>query len=144
MQTGLLHLHSLLRWVILVLLLVSIYTTYKASNNLNKKWWLFTLIATHVMLLIGLYQVYNQYTNAVGSGFSMADIMKTKALRFYIIEHPLLMIIATVLITLAYRYTKSAKYKGATVLYIVALAIILSAIPWPFRADVGRHLMPGM
>ena len=63
MATGLLHLHNTLRWVILILLIVSIvkaYTGWKSKKEFDpadKKTWLFTMIAGHITLLLGLYQV---------------------------------------------------------------------------------------
>jgi protein-S-isoprenylcysteine O-methyltransferase Ste14 len=145
METGLLHLHNILRWIILILLVVSIYTAYTATNNNNKKWWLFTLIAAHTTLLIGLYQVYNYFARVTLDGtIKMGDIMKTKNLRFYIVEHPILMILSVLLITLAYRNTKSAKYKKAFQLFLLALIVILVAVPWPFREGVARPWFPGM
>lgn len=145
METGLLHLHSILRWVILALLLVSIITTYSATTNANKKWWLFTLIASHIMLLIGLYQWflgrYSWGKIVVPEGTS---IMKDKFARFYLIEHPTLMILGILLITLAYGKTKKGMYKRAFQLFLIALIVILVAVPWPFRDIVGRAWFPGM
>jgi len=49
MATGLLHLHNFLRWVILVLLLISIvkaYTGWQSKKEFaaaDKKTWLFTI-----------------------------------------------------------------------------------------------------
>jgi hypothetical protein len=143
MDTGLLHLHNILRWVILVLLVISIVTTYGATNNGNKKFWLFTLVASHIMLLIGLYQVI------LGRfGFTKlpegVNIMKDKFFRFYLVEHPTLMILSVILITLAYGNTKKGKYKKAFQLFLVALIAILAAVPWPFRELVGRPWFPSM
>jgi hypothetical protein len=60
MYQGLLHLHSLLRWIILVLLVVNIIRHFSASNNpfnsADKKLGLFLMIAAHTTLLLGLYQ----------------------------------------------------------------------------------------
>lgn len=63
MDTGLLHLHNLLRWVILILLLVSIvkaFTGWQQQRTFtggDRRVWLFTLISAHIMLLIGLVQL---------------------------------------------------------------------------------------
>jgi hypothetical protein len=145
MEQGLLHLHSLLRWVILVLLLVSIFTLYSATNSNNKKFWLATLIAAHTTLLIGLYQTYNYWNTYVrDNNLEMSAVMKNKGLRFFLVEHPLMMVLSIVLITIGYRNTKILKYKKAAILYITALVVILAAVPWPFRELVGRPWFPGM
>lgn len=155
METGLLHLHNLLRWIILVLLVVSIlksYTGWKSNKTFmagDKKIWLFTMISAHITLLLGLYQWtlgrFGLFTYVKPEGVSM---MKDSTLRFYQMEHPVMMIIAIVLITLAYGNAKKAvpddqKFKKAFQLFSVALIVILLAVPWPFR-EIGRPLFPGM
>ena len=64
MQLGLVHLHNLLRWIILILLITAIVKTYIGSKKNNavllstdKKVGLFTLISSHITLLIGIYQL---------------------------------------------------------------------------------------
>jgi hypothetical protein len=155
METGLLHLHNLLRWIILVLLVVSILKSYNGwkSNKTfmagDKKIWLFTMISAHITLLLGLYQWtlgrFGLFTYVKPEGVSM---MKDSTLRFYQMEHPVMMIIAIVLITLAYGNAKKAvpddqKFKKAFQLFSAALIVILLAVPWPFR-EIGRPLFPGM
>jgi hypothetical protein len=62
MDTGLVHLHNILRWVILVLLLLSVVKSYsgwkskKSFTDGDRKTWLFTMIAAHTTLILGLYQ----------------------------------------------------------------------------------------
>jgi len=156
MQTGLLHLHNLLRWIILVLLLLSILKSYtgmtskKAFEASDKKIWLFTMIAAHVTLLLGLYQWllgrYGLFTYVKPEGVSM---MKDPYLRFFQMEHPVSMILAILLITLGYGMAKKnvddqTKYKKAFRYFVLALVLILAAVPWPFRELVARPLFPGM
>ena len=156
MQTGLLHLHNLLRWIILVLLLLSILKSYtgmtskKAFEASDKKIWLFTMIAAHITLLLGLYQWllgrYGLLTYVKPEGISM---MKDPYLRFFQMEHPVSMILAIVLITLGHGMAKKnvddqTKYKKAFRFFILALVLILAAVPWPFRELVARPLFPGM
>ena len=51
-----LHLHNVLRWVILILLLVTLYQAFAKKESIrSSSLWL--MIAAHTMLLIGLYQV---------------------------------------------------------------------------------------
>jgi hypothetical protein len=156
MQTGLLHLHNLLRWIILVLLLLSILKSYtgmtskKVFEASDKKIWLFTMIAAHITLLLGLYQWllgrYGLFSYVKPEGISM---MKDPYLRFFQMEHPVSMILAIVLITLGYGMAKKnvddqTKYKKAFRFFILALVLILAAVPWPFRELVARPLFPGM
>lgn len=156
MQTGLLHLHNLLRWIILILLLLSIFKSYsgmitkKAFVASDKKIWLFTMIASHITLLLGLYQWllgrYGIFSFVKPEGVSM---MKDPYLRFFQMEHPVSMILATVLVTLGYGMAKKnvddiIKYKKAFRYFLLALVLILVAVPWPFRELVARPLLPGM
>ncbi len=156
MQTGLLHLHNFLRWVILILLVLSIVKAYsgwqgkKAFAAGDKKIWLFTMISAHITLLLGLYQValgrygFLSYTLPEGTSF-----MKDKFLRFFWVEHPVGMILAIVLITMGHGMAKKdvsdeVKYKKAFYYFLIALVVILATVPWPFREIVGRPWFPGM
>jgi uncharacterized membrane protein (UPF0182 family) len=155
MQTGLVHLHNLLRWIILILLVVSVVKSYmgwksgKAFSAGDRKIWLFTMIAAHVTLLIGLYQWlagrYGLLTHQRPEGVSM---MKDGYYRFFQFEHPLTMIVAILLITMGYGVAKkqlsdSDKYRKAFQLFLLALILILLRTPWPFMDTVGRGLFPG-
>jgi hypothetical protein len=152
MENGLLALHNLLRWVILILLLLSIiksYTGWKQGRSFSdgdRKIWLFTMIASHITLLLGLYQwllgPVGLFTNARPEGESL---MKNPNFRFFQMEHPVTMIVAILLITLGYGTSKKSladadKYKKAFRFFLVALMLILIRIPWPFLKDVYRPL----
>jgi hypothetical protein len=145
MVTGMLHLHSVLRWIILLLLLVSLFQAFTKKQAL-KQTSLWLLIAAHTIFVIGLYQlVAGRYgiTKGLPEG---VELMKNKFYRFYWIEHPLMMFIAISLITVARNKVKKANYQTAGWLLLVALLLILAAVPWPFREVVGesRHWLPGM
>ena len=154
MDTGLLHLHNLLRWIILILLLISIFKAFSGWQNKkafqpgDKKIWLFTMIAGHVTLLIGLYQwLLGRFGIVKTSLPEGASIMKDKFYRFFWIEHPLTMILAIVFLTLAHGMSKKTvadniKYKKAFWFFVIALLFILAGIPWPWREIVGRPLIP--
>jgi membrane protein DedA with SNARE-associated domain len=156
MQTGLVHLHNLLRWVILILLVISVIKSYtgwkggKAFNPGDRKVWLFTMIAAHITLLLGLYQWLigriGIITTELPEGVSM---MKDKTFRFFWLEHPLSMLIAIALITLGYGMARKpvsdqVKYQKAFRYFLIALILILLVTPWRFREVIGRPLFPGM
>ncbi|NDF98714.1 MAG: cytochrome B [Chitinophagia bacterium] len=142
METGLLHLHNALRWVLLILLLLSLLQAFTKKESV-KSTSLFLMIAAHTMLLIGLYQVLGgRYSwGQVPEGVS---VMKDKFYRFYLIEHPTLMIAAVVMITWARAKAKALAYKPAANALLISLLMILAAMPWPFREIVGRPWFPGM
>ena len=145
METGMLHLHNILRWVIIVLLLVTIYQAF-AKKQAIKSSSLWLMITAHTMLLIGLYQLllgrYGILNTSLPEGVSL---MKSSFFRFYWVEHPLLMFAAIALITVARGRAKVLNYKSAEWLLLSALIFIIVAVPWPFRGEsIGRHLFPGM
>ncbi len=142
METGLLHLHTILRWIILLLLLVTLYQAFSKKEGIRKtSLWL--MISAHSMLVIGLYQVIAGRYGIIKGLPEGVSLMKDTFYRFYWVEHPLAMIVAIVLITLAKGKAKTLNYKAAGWLLLVALILIMTSIPWPFRELVGRHLFPG-
>ena len=155
METGMVHLHNVIRWIILILLVVSIVVAFtgwqrkRVFKPSDKKVWLFTMIVAHINFLVGLYLIL------LGrSGYLKVEIpegtsiMKNTTLRFFLVEHPLMMLISIVLITLGHGMAKKAvpdntKFRKAFWFFLVALILVLVAIPWPGR-EVARPLFPGM
>ena len=91
---------------------------------------LFALITTHIQFLIGLglYIASGRY-NING------EVMKDAGARLLALEHPIMMILSIVLITIGWSKHKKdvkseSKFKKFTVFYGLALVIILSRIPW--------------
>jgi hypothetical protein len=147
MTTGLLHLHNILRWAILILLVVALIQAFSKKEGL-KTTSLYLLIAAHLTLLLGLYQWY--FSQTVGVKIlienmgSFGAIMKNSFARFWAVEHITGMFIAIVLITIARGKSKRGVYGAASWLYLIALVIILASIPWPFREGIGRPMFPGL
>lgn len=145
METGLLHLHSLLRWIILLLLLITLFQAFSRSEGLRKtSLWL--LISAHIMFLVGLYQLIAGRYGIMKGLPEGVELMKDKFFRFFWVEHPLMMILAIALITIARGKAKRLAYRPAAWLLLVALLLVLAAVPWPFRDIVGagRTWFPGM
>jgi hypothetical protein len=151
----LLQFHSVLRWVILILLLIAFYKNFADRDNAftatHQKLGLFLMICADIMLLVGLYQWIRgplglKSIQAVG----FKEIMGNSYARFYAIEHTTGMLLAIILIHLGYSYGKksvpdSQKHKRVLLYFGLALLIILISIPWPFRAvGAGRHWFPGI
>ena len=144
METGFVHLHSLLRWVIVLLLLVVFFQAIAKKEGV-KKTSLFLMISAHLTLVLGLYQwIAGRYGLLKGLPEG-TELMKDTFYRFYWIEHPVSMILAIVLITVARRKAKSLHYRGVVISLLVAAVLLIAAVPWPFRGEViGRGLFPGM
>ena len=144
MNTGLLHLHNALRWVILISLLMSIYKLYSKKDALKTSKIL--LISSHSTLLLGLYQYF---FGAVGikmiQAAGMGVAMKDATTRFWAVEHISSMLLAIVLITIGHiSYKKTQNASKTTIFYVIALLLIVLAMPWPFREGIGRPWFPGM
>ena len=142
METGLLHLHNILRWVILVLLLATIFLAAGKKPGIRQtSLWL--LIFSHVMLLIGLYQLIAGRFGIMKGLPEGVSLMKDSFYRFFWVEHPLLMVLAIILITIARGKAKLLNYKSTTWLLVIALLLILAAVPWPFRGEgIARPWFP--
>ena len=134
-----LNLHNYLAYA--VLLLVTLFTFYSLWGWLNgqkfqtrdKKFGLAAMLAVHIQFTLGLvlYLVSPTVQQAF-KDFGLA--MKSSSLRLSALEHPLVMLIAAVLITVARIKTKrsdsNSAHKTHFILYAIALLLILSRIPW--------------
>jgi hypothetical protein len=146
MYNGLLHLHNLLRWVILVLLVIALFQSLNKREGLRKSS-LWLLISAHITLLIGLYQYFASETvgySIVKRMDGFGSVMKDSFARFWVVEHFTGMLIAIIIITIARGKAKKLSYGAAFWLYLTALIILLISIPWPFRETVARPWFPGM
>lgn len=144
MYAILLFLHSALRWIILLLLVVNIIRLYSGNAKLSLSKWL--LIATHLTFVIGIAQYF---MGSMGfhlfQSFDTSTVMKTGAYRFWAIEHPVGMLASVVFITVGHvSLKKTGKAKRSATFYLIALVLILAVIPWPNREVVGRPLVPSL
>ncbi|TXD81454.1 hypothetical protein ESY86_18215 [Subsaximicrobium wynnwilliamsii] len=130
-------------WAYLVLLMLVVATFNALIKYFGKKEFqpqdfriaLFTLIVTHIQLLIGIVLFFAADYISVISNLGMGGLMKNDTLRSNIIEHPLTMIIAVVLITIGYskhkkKLTSTPKFKMLAIFYTLALILVLAKIPW--------------
>jgi hypothetical protein len=74
--------------------------------------------------------------------------MKNAASRFWVVEHPVGMILSIILITIAHSTSKkdlahATKHKRMLLLQFLALVVIVATIPWPVREAIARPLLPG-
>lgn len=136
------HLHSTIAVVLLIALVISIVVTlinYLKSKPYNRKIALVGFISAHLQLLIGLV-IY--FTSPLGfSSFSSAN-MKNSLSRLYFLEHPMMMLIAIIVITIGYSKAKKATEdwkanQTVLIFYLIALVLILSRIPWSTWSLLG-------
>jgi FtsH-binding integral membrane protein len=144
-MNAILHAHSGLRWIVFILMLVTIIDSairmYRPFKESERKLALFSLIALHTQFLIGIIlYIFSPTMRAIFSGHP-EDMMGNPIYRFWILEHPLMMLIAVILVTVGYSRAKHqsehwAKHRMTFFYYLAAFILILLSIPWPFR-EVG-------
>jgi len=146
MYTGLIHTHSLLRYLLLILLLAVIVKAFlgfsnkqafgKADNLLG----LTLFSVTHTQLLVGLLLYFVSPLVHFDGG-----AMKDPVVRYWTSEHIVIQLLAIVMITMA-RITSrkmkddTAKHKRMLIFNSIALVLILMAIAMSKR---GFFSMPG-
>ena len=138
MYTGLQHAHSGLAYLLLAALIFAIvynligFMGNKPFTEGNRKIALIGLISAHIQLLIGLVLYF---ISPLGMSNFSGDNMKDATSRLYMLEHPLMMILAIVLFTVGYSRAKklqdsNQKYKKILIFFTLGLILILSRIPW--------------
>ncbi len=141
MYTGFLHLHDVLRWLLLVSLVVTL-AKYVAGWLGNHSWKktdnILGIIFTSLMdlqLLTGLvlYFFLSPLTKIAFSDFGAA--MKNADLRFYAVEHFAMMLIAVILVHIGRAKSKKAKtdqgkFKIASIFFLIAMVLMVVGIPW--------------
>jgi len=144
MYTGLLHLHNLLRYVVVILLIIAVFKSFigwfgkKQYTSLDNKVSLFLLISAHLQLVIGLGLYFmSPIVETALNDFGTA--MKDPTLRYWGIEHLASMVIGIAIITLGRIMGKkgkndNAKFRRQSVYFVLAMVLIFSAIPWPWSA----------
>ena len=140
MYNVVLNLHSY--WAYLVLIILTIAVLNALIKVFGKKEYepkdfrisLFTLIVSHIQLLIGLVLYFVSPKFELWSSMG-SEVMKTPMARLYLVEHPFVNILAIALITIGYskhkkKLTSQAKLKPIAIFYTIALLLFLSRIPW--------------
>lgn len=144
----LLRSHSGLRWLVIGFVLAAIFRAFTNMSSgkftpLDDKLSLFSLIFSHIQLLLGfgLYFISPFVKAAMEAGMGVA--MKDAVMRFWLVEHLIGMLIGITLITVGRISAKkatedSAKFKKIAIFFTIGIIVILASIPWPFRAEIAR------
>ncbi|MFN0100138.1 MAG: hypothetical protein ACKVS7_15825 [Gemmatimonadaceae bacterium] len=147
MHPALLHTHNLLRWVVLIAGVITLVQAFRGLDGSRpyastRKIGLIFTSGLHVQLVIGLALfVVSPFIQSAMS--DMKATMADRAVRFFVAEHPTLMVAAVVVATIGGIVAKNAandaaRHRKALVFTAVTLLLILVGIPWQ------RPLMPGM
>lgn len=126
----------------MILLVIAIFNALasRGKNSYEKKDKminLFAMIMLHTQLLIGFIVYFMSPKVQFTEGW-----MKNSMLRFFGMEHLLLMVLAIVLVTIGRKKAEKStnpaeKHKKIAVWYTIGLILILAGIPWPFREALG-------
>ena len=139
MYTGLQHLHSGIAYLaLLALILVIIYALIgslsgREFTEKDRKIAMIAFIISHIQLLVGLILYF-----VSPLGFSLlkgGNAMSDPAARLTALEHPLINIIAIVVISIGYIRSKKitisrSKFRSIYMMYAIGLVLVLSRIPW--------------
>ncbi|PCJ89857.1 MAG: cytochrome B [Flavobacteriales bacterium] len=143
MYTGLLHLHSFLRYVILLLILIALFRSFsgwlgkKPFTSFDNKASLFSMIFLHLQFVLGLVL----YFSSPKVQF-VAGVMKEPQLRFFTVEHSIMMFLGVMFVTFGKSFSKKqetdiGKHKKIAIFFLIGLLLIFFGIPWPFLKDFG-------
>lgn len=138
MYTGLVHLHSALAYLVLLGLIVCIvYASVGALSgriftDKDRKFGLIGLIPTHLQFLVALILYF---VSPLGFSNLSGETMGDSVARLYAVEHPLINLIAVILITIGYSRVKKlaeskSKFRSIYMFYAIGFVLILSRIPW--------------
>jgi len=132
--------HSYWAYLVLIVLLLAVvnaiigFVKKREFSDKDLRIGLFTLIFSHIQLLIGLGWYFSSpYFKALKT--SGSEVMGDSAARLLAVEHPIMMVLAIVLITIGWSKHKkktedAAKFKTFAIFYGIGLLLILSRIPW--------------
>lgn len=148
MYQALTFLHSTLRWLVLVSLIVSLYRAYSGyfrktaftkTDNAVRHW---TATIAHTQLMVGMTLYFQSpiikyFLNNFSTAKESFDLL------FFGVIHSLLMLVAIIIITIGSslakrKATSPEKFKTMLIWYALALLIIFIAIPWPFSPFANR------
>ncbi|KJD31692.1 hypothetical protein PK35_13100 [Tamlana nanhaiensis] len=141
MYTVVKEVHSYWAFLVLIVLAIAVINAIIKSfgdktydpNDFRKA--LFTLIVTHIQLLIGIILYFVSPRLQLFGQLGMGGVMKDAMSRLYLVEHPLINLIAVALITIGYskhkkKLTSKSKFKLIAIFYSIGLVLLLSRIPW--------------
>lgn len=148
MYQTLTFLHSTFRWVVLLSLIYALWRAYRGyfyhkkfskTDDTVRHW---TATIAHIQLIFGIIlYVKSPIVKYFWKNFSEAK--ESLDLLFFGLIHILLMITAIAVITIGSalakrKNTDREKFQTMLIWFIIALAVIFIAIPWPFSPFVNR------
>ncbi len=147
MDSFILSLHNIMRWLVLIFGVLAVLAAFygwfgkKNWSQLDDRLGLGFTSTMDIQLLLGLllYFIFSDITKAAFQ--DMGAAMSNSGLRFFAVEHLLMMVIAIIIVHIGRALSKRAttdagKHKRAAIFYTLGLLIVLASIPW------DRALLP--
>lgn len=136
--------HNLMRWVVVLIAVAAVVMAWAGVFS-NAKWsgpnakvGRFFSISFDIQVLVGIL-VYATSPLISGAFNNFGAAMGSRDLRFYLVEHGLIMIVAAVLVHIGVaRGRKTNATLQPAILYSLAVALVAFGIDW------GRPILPGM
>ncbi len=140
--------HGMMRWVVVLAGLAALVLAVmglvgkrpfgKASRIAN----LIFMISADTQVVLGLLTYAGSELVAQALG-DVGAAMKVPNLRFFAIEHALLAILGVAALHVGYARAKRAtedatRHKNSLIGFAIAMVLFALAIPWPWRAVIGR------
>lgn len=148
MYSILLLVHSWLRWAVIIIAIIAIYQSFvgwrskKVYTSANDRVNVAFISVLHIQLLLGLllYFFLSPITQAAMQDFKSA--MKNDILRFWAIEHMILMFVGVTVAQIGRVVSKKSpdpvtKHKKIFIYFTIAIILILAGVPW---TQIGRPL----
>jgi cytochrome bd-type quinol oxidase subunit 2 len=136
MYIGLFHTHSTMRYIILAVLIIavikSLFGWNQKSNygNFDNRLAFLSMLFIHLQLVIGLILYFLSPKVMLND---MATTMKVAEIRYYTVEHLLMMLIVVALVTIGRIASKKKtldeqKHKSIAIYYGLSLVLILLTV----------------
>ena len=149
MYSFLLSLHSVFRWLVVLSLFTAIirsftgFTSPRPFGRLDNAIRHWTATIAHIQLMIGIL-LYTQ--SPLVSYYFGTDEPDNPEAFFFSILHLVLMSTALVIITIGSAKAKRkkgayTKFKTLFLWFVIALALIFAAVPWPFSPLAQRPFL---
>ncbi|MBV7533127.1 hypothetical protein KW844_23750 [Chitinophaga sp. sic0106] len=148
MYPFLLALHSLVRWLVVITLVASLFNAYRGWLQArpfgagSKQLRIATVTAAHIQLVLGICLYFisplvHYFLQHFGEAVKMREI------RFFGMEHSSMMLLSIILLTIgsakAKRKTSAREqYKTIAIWYSIAFVILFFSIPWGFSPLTHR------
>lgn len=146
----LLAIHSLVRWLVVITLILSIFRAYtgwrnrKTFSQKDESLLRMTVGVAQLQMLIGIVLYFVSPLVRYFFGH-LSKAIKPREIRFFGLEHSTMMITSVILITIgaglsAKRTDDAQRFRTIAIWFTIAFIILFFSIPWQFSPFTHRPL----